>query len=158
MKLRTLLATGAVIAGAIVTGAADAAAPVPCAGVVLLTGTSNVEVRTAGPQTFVEFDFTGLHDVCLADGSRVQGTLAGHLVQRTSSSGDVSIHLEETLFYGGGTLDYRGEASLAKGRWQSHIQTVGRGTGPLAGIHGQGEFFPTGPTSFADVISYVYAP
>jgi hypothetical protein len=157
MKLRTFLITGVAVAGAIVAGSASAA-PARCAGTVLLTGTSNVEASSAGPQTFVEFDFTGLHDVCLADGSRVQGTLAGHLVQRVSADGDLSLRLEETLFYGGGTLRYRGEASLVQGRWQSHIQTVGRGTGPLAGIHAQGEFFPTGPASFADVISYVYAP
>jgi hypothetical protein len=137
-------------------GAAPAAAPTPCAGAVQLTGVSNLQVQAAGGNTITQFDFTGLHDICLADGSRVTGTLAGHLVQRTSADGDLSIRFEETLSYGGGALGFRGEASLAGGNWQSHVQTVGPGSGPLAGIRGQGSFWFTGPTTLADVISYVY--
>ena len=158
MKRRILFAVAGLVAAALVPGAALASSPVPCAGNVQLTGTSNTQVRAAGGNTFVEFDFTGLHDICLADGSRVTGTLAGHLVQRTSADGDLSIQFEETLAYGGGTLGFRGEASLADGAWQSHVQSVGAGTGPLAGMHGQGSFWFTGPTSLADVILYVYAP
>ena len=36
--------------------------------------------------------------------------------------------------------------------------TVGDGTGPLAGIHGQGTFVFTGPTSLTDVIYYSTRP
>lgn len=158
MKLLSILAATALAAGAVGAGSVGASAPVPCGGTFVLTGQSNVQARQAGTQTFVEFDFTGLHDLCLADGSFVTGTVAGHLVQRISAGGDLSLRLEETLSLGGGTLDYRGEAGLAKGKWQSHIQTVGQGTGSLAGIHGQGEFWPTGPGTFEDVINYVYAP
>jgi hypothetical protein len=35
---------------------------------------------------------------------------------------------------------------------------LGDGTGPLAGIHGQGTFVFTGPASLTDVIYYVYTP
>ena len=63
-------------------------------------------MRQAGSQTFVEFDFTGLHDICLADGSEVTGTVAGHLVQRTSANGDLGLRFDEILSYGGGTLRY----------------------------------------------------
>jgi len=138
------------------TGALGAA-PVACEGTVELTGTSNLEVRVAGPQVFVEFDFIGLHDICLADGSVVTGSVSGHLVQRTSISGDMNLSFDEVLSYGGGTLGYRGEASLTGGKWRSNVQTVGAGSGPLAGIHGQGEFWSTGATSLADVIFYVYS-
>jgi hypothetical protein len=134
------------------------AVPEPCEGTVQLTSQSNFQVRQAGSQTFVEFDFTGLHDICLADGSEVTGTVAGHLVQRTSANGDLGLRFDEVLSYGGGTLGYRGEASLTRGNWQSHVVTVGAGTGPLNGIHGQGTFWFTGPASFADLISYVYTP
>ena len=133
-------------------------APEPCEGTVQLTSQSNFQVRQAGRQTFVEFDFTGLHDICLADGSQVTGTVAGHLVQRTSDNGDLGLRFDEVLSYGGGTLGYRGEASLTRGNWQSNVMTVGLGTGPLAGIHGQGAFVFTGPASLADVIYYVYTP
>lgn len=147
----------AVAAAAVVVAApADAATPLACAGTISLTGVSDLEVRPAGPETFVSFDFTGLHDICLADGSLVTGTVAGHLDQRLAPDGDLTLRFDEVLSYGGGTLAYRGEASLSGSNWQSHVQTVGAGTGVLAGISGQGSFFPTGPTSFADVIHYVY--
>ena len=134
------------------------AAPERCDGTVQLTSQSNFQVRQAGRQTFVEFDFTGLHDICLADGSVVTGIVEGHLVQRTSANGDFSLTFDEVLSYNGGTLGYRGEGSLTRGNWQSNVMTVGLGTGPLAGIHGQGTFVFTGPASLADVIYYVYTP
>ena len=134
------------------------AAPERCDGTVQLTSQSNFQVRQAGRQTFVQFDFTGLHDICLADHSVVTGIVEGHMVQRISDNGDLGLRFDEVLSYGGGTLGYRGEASLTRGNWQSHVVTVGAGTGPLAGIHGQGTFVFTGPTSLADVIYYVYTP
>ena len=137
---------------------ATGAAPEPCEGTVQLTSQSNFQVREAGRQTFVEFDFTGLHDICLADGSVVTGIVEGHLVQRISANGDFSLTFDEVLSYNGGTLGYRGEGSLTRGNWHSNVMTVGLGTGPLAGIHGQGTFVFTGPTSLADVIYYVYTP
>jgi opacity protein-like surface antigen len=158
VKQVSILGAVAAIACAVAASLASASAPVPCAGTVVITGTSNFEVRTAGKQTFTEFDFTGLHDICLASGSKVNASIAGHLVQRASADGDLGIRIAETLSYGGGTLGFRGEASLSNGKWQSHIQSVGAGTGPLAGMHGQGTFWPTGPNSFDDVIYYIYAP
>src|SRR6476620_6327395 len=62
------------------------AAPEPCEGTVQLTSQSNFQVRQAGQKTFVEFDFTGLHDICLEDHSVVTGIVEGHLVQRTSDN------------------------------------------------------------------------
>jgi hypothetical protein len=137
---------------------ASGAAPERCDGTVQLTSQSNFQMRQAGRQTFVQFDFTGLHDICLADGSVVTGIVEGHLVQRTSANGDFSLTFDEVLSYNGGTLGYRGEGSLTGGNWQSNVMTVGLGTGPLAGIHGQGTFVFTGPASLADVIYYVYTP
>jgi hypothetical protein len=130
--------------------------PEPCSGTILLTGMSNFQVRQVDSQTFVEFDFTGLHDICLADHSEVTGTTAGHLVQRTSANDDIDLHFNEILSYGGGTLGYRGEASLTGDNWQSQVVTTGGGSGPLSGIHGQGTFWFTGPTSLQDLINYVY--
>ena len=86
------------------------------------------------------------------------GIVEGHLVQRTSANGDFSLTFDEVLSYNGGTLGYRGEGSLTGDNWQSHVTTVGAGTGPLAGIHGQGTFVFTDPTSLTDVIYYVYTP
>jgi len=155
MKQIFLYASLAVMA---LAAAATGTAPEPCSGTILLTGMSNFQVRQADSQTFVEFDFVGLHDICLADHSEVTGTVAGHLVQRTAANGDLNLSFNEILSYGGGTLGYRGEASLTGGNWRSQVMTVGAGTGSLAGIRGQGTFWFTGPTSLADVIYYVYVP
>jgi len=109
---------------------ATASSPEPCFGTILLTGMSNFQVRQVDSQTFVEFDFTGLHDICLADHSEVTGTTAGHLLQRTSVNGDLDLHFNEILSYGGGTLGYRGEASLRSGNWQSQVGDRRRGHWP----------------------------
>jgi len=155
MKQIFLYISLAVVALAVTT---TGAAPEPCDGTVQLTSQSNFQVRQAGSQTFVQFDFTGLHEICLADRSVVTGIVEGHLVQRISANGDFSLTFDEVLSYNGGTLGYRGEGSLTRGNWQSNVVTVGLGTGPLAGIHGQGTFVFTGPTSLIDVIYYVYTP
>jgi hypothetical protein len=155
MKQIFLYTSLAVMALAVTT---TGAAPEPCDGTVQLTSQSNFQVRQAGSQTFVQFDFTGLHDICLADRSVVTGIVAGHLVQRTSANGDFSLTFDEVLSYNGGTLGYRGQGILTGDNWQSHVTTVGAGTGPLAGIHGQGTFVFTGPASLTDVIYYVYTP
>ena len=143
-----------VFAGAMTTFAAGK--PTACAGEAFLTGVSNVQVRTVGTQTFTSFDFTGMHSLCLADGSHVLGTIAGHLEQRVAADGDTSVRFVETLTYGDGTLDYRGEAISNGDVFRSAVRTVGLGTGSLRGIHGQGTFWFTSPTSFADSIAYVY--
>jgi len=160
MKSRKNILTYIVAALSILVTSANSspAAPEPCEGTVQFTGQSNFQVRQAGRQTFVEFDFTGLHDICLADHSVVTGIVEGHLVQRISANGDFSLTVDEVLSYNDGTLGYRGEASLTGDNWHSNVQTVGFGTGPLAGIHGQGTFVFTGPASIADVIYYVYTP
>ena len=155
MKQIFLYTSLAVMALAVTT---TGAMPEPCEGTVELTSQSNVEVRQAGSQTFVEFDFTGLHTICLADGSVVTAIIEGHLVQRTSANDDFSLTFDEVLSYNGGTLGFRGNGSLTGDNWQSHVASVGKGTGPLAGIHGQGTFVFTGPTSLTDVIYYVYTP
>jgi hypothetical protein len=88
MKQLFLYTSLAVMALAVTT---TGAAPEPCGGTVQLTGQSNFQVRQAGTQTFVQFDFTGLHDICLADHSVVTGIVEGHLVQRISANGDFSL-------------------------------------------------------------------
>lgn len=135
---------------------AAAAAPIPCAGNVQITGVTNQQVWQAGPNTFVSFGFTALHDLCLADGSVVVAAVEGTLWQRIGGDGSMNLRFDEVATYGGGTLAYRGEASLNESGWHASVRTVGNGTGVLSGIHGQGTFWPTSPSSFGDVISYVY--
>jgi hypothetical protein len=149
LVLATVLALAAV--------APVAAAPVTCDGYAILTGTSNMEVRISGDgTTFIEFDFTGLHTVCLADGTVDMGTIDGRLSQRIGADGVTDIRFVETLSYDGGTLEFRGNAVGNGDVWRSAVRTVGAGTGSLAGIQGQGQFWPAGPGVFADSIAYIY--
>ncbi len=137
----------------------SAAAPEPCVGAGWVApDLATIQVRIADGITFVEFDFFGEHPLCLADGTEVTGTVSGHLWQRVGPGGTVGLRFSETLFYDGGTLDYRGNASLNGTRWTSHVRTVGPGTGVLEGIHGQGTFSPIDPLTgaFTDEIFYVY--
>ena len=64
MKSRKNILTSIVAVLAILVTSANSspAAPERCDGTVQLTSQSNFQVRQAGSQTFVEFDFTGLHD------------------------------------------------------------------------------------------------
>jgi hypothetical protein len=55
--------------------------------------------------TIERFGFTGVHDMCLADGTVVVATLAGHLTQVTRADGTGSIFVRETLSITNGTLD-----------------------------------------------------
>src|SRR5262249_45550747 len=96
MKQIFLYTSLAVMALAVTT---TGAAPERCDGTVQLTSQSNFQVWEAGRQTFVEFDFTGLHDICLADHSVVTGIVEGHLAQRISDNGDFSLTFDEILSY-----------------------------------------------------------
>ena len=135
---------------------ASAAAPTACAGTIDLASVWNQSMRAAGPETIVSFDFAGTHDICLADGSKVAGDIVGHLVEHLAPDGSLTLHFDEVLSFDDGTVRFRGEASLIDGNWRSEVRTVGAGTGVLAGVEGHGSFYPTGPSSFDDVIDYEY--
>ena len=155
---RALVAALAVAAMAAVPAQADPATTIECFGTVEITSTSNMDVRVKGPNTHVSFDFTANHELCLADGSHVTGTVTGHMKQRLGSDGSLSLHFKETVFYGDGSLRFGGTASADADGWQSEVHSEGHGTGVLAGMKGSGSFWPTDDTGthFADHITYRY--
>jgi hypothetical protein len=158
MRRFIMLLGCAVVLMALAPTGAGGATKLTCAGtVVVVPNAATILVKSAGTQQFVEFDFTGTHPLCLRDGTQVTATIAGHFVQRTSPDGDLTIRFEETMSYGAGSLDFRGEASLSGSNWQSHVQSVGQGTGPMSGLSAQGSFFPTAnPSVLTDVLVYIY--
>jgi hypothetical protein len=160
---RTTLArrsTGLFLAVTLLLGSAAPAAasqPIRCDGFARIQAiTSGPEVREADGTVFVTLTFEGIHTLCLANGHNVLATIAGTLWQKTEPNGDMTVRFVETLAYNGSTLDYRGQGSLEDGVWSSAVRTVGKGTGVLTGIHGQGEFWPVAPDRFDDTIWYVY--
>jgi len=156
MRKITLLASIGMLAVAVATPVA--AAPTSCAGAGIVFPVSTPEIHVADGTTFVEFDFAGEHPVCLADGARVQATVSGHLWEKIHADGSGSLRFIETLSWGGGELDYSGNATFNASAWKGHVRTVGNGTGPLTGINGQGTFSPIDPLTgtFTDEIFYVY--
>ena len=144
-----VVALGAVIS--------SAATQITCQGTVTIVPILNsFEVSEDGTQTALSFGFTGTHPLCFPDGSQVTATIAGHMVQHLSDNG-LTLRFDETLSYGGDSLEFRGEASLVGSNWESHVQSVGQGTGKLAGVSAQGSFFPTAdPSVLTDVLFYVF--
>lgn len=149
------LATGLLIAWA---APAAAAQPASCVGSGQVWPIEVPAVRVADGITFVEFDFAGVHPICLADGTQVDAApVSGHLWQRINADGSIFLRFEETLSYGGGEMHYRGNATFNAAGWNSAVRTVGVSSGPLAGIHGQGTFSPIAPDgSFSDEVFYTY--
>lgn len=158
MAMRRMLST-ALAAGLLLVAAVPAsAAPEPCIGAGAVGPTEAPSVSFAGGVTFVEFDFAGVHPICLADGTQVVAPVHGHLWQRIYSDGSVFLRFEEVLEWDGGQLEYRGNATFNGSGWNSAVRTVGNATGALAGIQGHGTFSPIDPVTgaFTDEISYVY--
>lgn len=154
-KLALAVGSG-VLAVAVSLTPAAAAAPVACPGTVRITPTA-VSVSSAGPVTRLQIAYVGTHTICLADGSLVPASLSGVLIETIGVSGNpIHFRFAELASYGGGAISYRGDAVLTSIGWQSAVRTVGFGTGPLAGIEGQGRFTPTSQTTFDDVIYYTY--
>lgn len=160
MRLTRTLSAAAASAVLLVAASSATAASVTkvdCSGSVTLDSISNLSVRQAGSETFTSFDFGGRHDLCLADGSSVEAAISGHLDQRSGSDGSVSIRFQEILSYGDGTIGFAGDAAGNAAGWHSEVQTVGAGTGILAGLEAHGSFYPTGsPVVLTDQITYLY--
>lgn len=156
-RLLTLAATG--LLALLLAAPAAAAKPIACVGAGWVApDPATITTRTADGVTFIKFEFFGEHSLCLADGTEVSGTVAGKLWQRVGKNGSIKLRFYETLSVDGGTLNYRGNATLNGAGWRSHVRTVGVGTGALAGIHGRGTFSPVDPVTgaFTDEIFYVY--
>ena len=153
----SVFVTAAVIASAMAGPATGA--PAACSGAGWVApDAATIQVRVADGVTFISFAFFGEHPLCLNDGSDVVASAEGRLWQRVGADGSVNLRFVETLSFGGGTLRYRGNATLNAAGWHSHVRTVGSGTGILSGIHGQGVFSPIDPVTgaFTDEIFYVY--
>jgi len=127
-----------------------------CAGVVAITDTSPPDVSASVAATIIRFDFTGVSDICLSDGRKVTGALAGHTIQVVGADGAGTIVVRETLTIAdGSTLGYVAVARFSSSGFQGNIFTT-TGTGQLARVVGRGTFFPTGPTTFASFVTYEY--
>src|SRR5215210_5578988 len=104
-RIRLLLAgvLGLVLLPVPTTAGAQTA---PCVSTVQVTGTSNHTTVSSRSLRVVRFDLTSTTEICLADGSRVTGTVAGHftLLQRPDGTG--TVYERDTVTIPGGTIQF----------------------------------------------------
>lgn len=127
----------------------------PCIGTAALSEPLNVSVRTAQDVTVTTWDFTGTHDLCLADGTVVLATVAGHLTEVRRPDGSAVLVVHETMSIPTGTLDAHIVARTTPTSFDATAHAFG-GTGELAGVTGHGTTIPTGPATFRSEMVYRY--
>ena len=127
----------------------------PCVGTVQVLGTSNHSTVSSRRLTVVRFDLTSTTEICLADGSKVTGTVVGHftLLQRPDGTG--TVYERDTVSIAGGAIEFLVTAQFTPTSFNGSV-IARNGTGVLSGVTGRGTFFPTGPTTFGTVIFFRY--
>lgn len=100
--------------------------------------------------------FTGVRDLCLADGSRVEAFLEGQITIFTHPDGTGRIVVPFKLTIAGGTLDGIVLTSFSPTSFDGRVHAFG-GTGVLTGMTGKGTTLMTGPFTFDDQTWYRYA-
>ena len=126
-----------------------------CIGITTIGPPSNFSSTLHGGWTIEEFDFTGLHDVCLEDGSVVSGTMAGHIKRMVDSEGSGHLVVNETVSIPGGTVEGTVRTSFTPTTFDARVHEFG-GTGVLSGLSGHGVTEPVGPNTFLSHIVYKY--
>jgi hypothetical protein len=157
MRRTPMIALGAaaLLAGPLSGPVAAAREPVPCPGTVTGVVQTLVKAEQRGDRTLLEFDFTAKHTLCPAPNESVEADQIGHLWFNLDAAGTGRVRFTSTVHYQGATLQGDGGGTVTA----SGIMGTGRaygGTGALAGVQGRGEFWSTGPDSFADLIWYIY--
>ena len=156
MRIIRLLLTAMV--GAVISIAVPPAAQADtrtCVGSATIGEPTNLTTRSAGGTTVETWEFTGTHDLCLADGTVVAATLSGQATQVRRDDASAVLVVRETLSIPTGTLDAHIVARTTSTSFQADVRLFG-GTGELAGVTGQGTTTPTGPGSFRSEIVYRY--
>ncbi len=168
MGRKHVLRAGAMAVMFLLAGPSAAhAQSVTCESPVTIEPMHPISTSGGGGVTVNRFDFSGTVTLCLADGTRVPGTLAGSAVQIVRPDGSGRVVVRETLTIsddGGGvsTLNYVALARFTPSTFEGTIHTTS-GTGDLSRVRGQGTFFPTapptgpvGPTTFFSTILFEY--
>lgn len=126
-----------------------------CVGSATIGEPINLTTRSAGGVTVETWEFIGIHDVCLADGTVVVATVTGQATQIRRDDGSALLVVRETLSIPTGTLDAQVLARTTPTSFKANVRLFG-GTGELAGVTGRGTTMPTGPGSFRSEIVYRY--
>jgi hypothetical protein len=134
---------------------ADAPTTVVCVGSTTLHAPKNYSAAGSGPVTVERWDFTGVQDFCLRDGSGVEAEIAGDLTLTTHADGSGIVVVHYSLAVTDGTLKGTVLTHYSPTSFDSRVHAFG-GTGVLSGVSGEGTTIPTGPNTFADQMEYRY--
>jgi hypothetical protein len=154
MLKTTLGIAVAVLAAAPATASAENGKAL-CIGITTIGPPSNFSSTVHGDWTIEEFDFTGVHDLCLEDGSIVAAPMVGHIRRMVDGEGAGHLVVHETLSIPGGTLDGTVRTRFTPTTFDARVHVSG-GTGVLSGVSGHGVTEPTGPNTFLSHIVYKY--
>lgn len=151
-KFKAAVAAAACMA--VVPSAADASTGT-CFGTTTLNAPSSYTSHGGRGALVERLGISGVHDLCLADGTKVGATLAGTLMQVTRPDGTGHVVVHETLSVVDGTLEANVRAFFSPTSFDATVHVYG-GTGSLRGITGRGTTSPTGPNTFLSQIDYEY--
>ncbi len=129
---------------------------VRCVGTTTLDPPTNYSSTRGQGVTVERWDFTGVQDLCLADGSIVDAAMEGDAIVVTRQDGTGRAIVRYTLAVPDGTLQGIGRAQFTQTTFDGRVRAFG-GTGVLSGMSGHGTTRPTGPNTFLDEIIYQYA-
>jgi hypothetical protein len=126
-----------------------------CVAVATLDPPTNFTSRAADGVIIETWDFTGLHGLCLADGTYVDADLAGHVTQVRHDDGTGRLVVRETMSIPTGTIEALVVVRFSPTSFDATAVVFG-GTGELSGVSGRGTTQPTGPNTFLSETVYRY--
>ena len=131
------------------------ASTITCVGTTTLGPPASYTSKERGGDLVEKLEITGVHDLCLADGTVVSATITGTLRQVTHPDGTGHVVVDETLSVAGGTLEANIRADFSPTSFDATVRAYG-GRGTLRGMSGRGTTVPTGPNTFLSEIVYHY--
>jgi hypothetical protein len=126
-----------------------------CIAVTTLDPPTNFTSRAADGIVIETWDFTGVHGLCLADGTNVEADLEGHVHQVRHDNGTGTVVVQETMSIPTGTLKGLVVVRFSPTSFDATAVAFG-GTGELSRVSGKGTTQPTGPNTFLSEMVYRY--
>lgn len=126
-----------------------------CVAVATLDPPTNYTSRARDGVVIETWDFTGLHGLCLADGTHIDANLVGHVNQIRHADGTGTLVVRETMSMATGTLEALIVVRFSPTSFDATAIVFG-GTGELSGVTGRGTTQPIGPNTFLSETVYRY--
>jgi len=153
----TRLLQAAIVAAAVAIPTAAQAKPdtATCIGTTTLGPPSNYSSTARGSVVVATWDFTGVSDLCLADGTVVEATMTGELRLTTRDDGTGRVAVRYSLAIPDGSLEGTVHTRFSPTSFDAKVRAFA-GRGVLAGMSGSGTTVMTSPNTFNNTMVYRY--